>query len=134
MMVNNCIMSGADVIAAERPGLAPEIAELEFLIAHHAWVWRPASLVFAGKIIDNESLELVRLINNVVRNPKRVRHAPGVGNGLRSATFVFRARDAILRPDLHGHADDIVALLAQQIARDAGVHSTAHTKKDALFV
>ena len=127
-------MPGGDIIAAERLGLAPEITELEFLIAHHAWVRRPASLVFAGKIIDNESLKLVRLINNVVRNPKRVRHAAGVGYRLRPAAFVFRARDAILRPDLHGHADDIIALLAQQIARDAGVHPTAHAEQNPLFV
>src|SRR5205809_2912129 len=133
-MVNNRIMPGRDIIAAERLCFTPEVAELEFLIAHHAWVWRPASLVFAGKIIDNESLELVRLINNVMGNPKRVRHAAGVGYRLRPATFVFRARDAILRPDLHGNADDVVALLAQQIARDAGVYSTAHAEKHSLSI
>src|SRR5205807_9198913 len=37
-MFNNGIMAGRDVIAAECPGFAPEIAELEFLIAHHTRV------------------------------------------------------------------------------------------------
>src|SRR5207249_8025985 len=99
-------MPSGDVTAAERSGLAPKIAELEFLIAHHAWVRRPAGLVFAGKIIDHEPLELVRFINNVMRNAKRMCNAARIGHGLRPATFVFRARDAILRPDLHGDTDD----------------------------
>ena len=55
-----------------------------------------------------------------------------IGHRLWPATFVLRARDAILRPDFHGHADDVVALFAQQIAGDAGVHSTAHAKENAL--
>src|SRR5438477_2322243 len=112
MVVNNGIMPGGDIIAAERLGLAPGIAELEFLIAHHAWVRRPAGLVFAGKIIDHESLELVRFINNVMRNAKRMRHASRIGDRLWPATFVFRARDAILRPDLHRHTNYLVAFFA----------------------
>ena len=49
-----------------------------------------------------------------------------VRDRLRAATFVLCARDAILWPHFHRHADNVVALLAQQIAGDAGVHSTAH--------
>src|SRR5712691_9834308 len=53
---------------------------------------------------------------------------------LRAATFVLCARDAILRPHFHRYTDDIVALLAQQITGDAGVHSTAHAKQHAFLV
>ena len=60
-------------------------------------------------------------------DPARVR------NRLRAATFVFRPRDAILRPDFHCHPDDVVALLAQQIARDTGIDSATHAEEDALF-
>ena len=49
-----------------------------------------------------------------------------VRDRLRAATFVFRARNTILRPHFHRHADHVVALLAQQMAGHAGVHSTAH--------
>src|SRR5437773_9948241 len=57
-----------------------------------------------------------------------------IGHRLQPATFVFCARDAILRPDLHGHANDVIALFPQQIGCDAGVHSTAHAKQDSLFL
>ena len=60
--------------------------------------------------------------------------AARVRDRLRAATLVLGVRDAILWPHFHGNADDIVALLAQQIAGDAGVHSTAHAKQHAFLV
>ena len=126
------VMAGRDVIAAERLRLLPEIAELQFLVAHHAWVRGSPSLV-CWKIIDHQPLKLIGFINHVMRNTEHVRHVARVSHGLRPATFVFRARNAVLRPDFHRHADDVVALLAQQITGDAGVHSTAHPKKNALI-
>src|SRR6266436_5375083 len=127
-------MTRRDVIAAERPGFTPQIAELEFFVAHHARVRRPAGLVFAGKIINHDALELIGLVNDVMWNAERMRHAARIGDRLRSAAFVLRARDTILRPDLHRHANDFVALLAQQISGDAGVHSTAHAEQNTLTV
>src|SRR5947207_14041814 len=62
-----------------------------------------------------------------------MRDAPRVSHSLRPAAFVFRARDAILRPDFHGYTDDVVPPLAQQITRDAGIDAAAHAEKDALF-
>src|SRR5437899_4641505 len=133
-MFNNGIMAGRDVIAAECPGFAPEIAELEFLIAHHTRVRRPTSLIFAGKIINYDALELIGLVHNIMRDPERMRHAARISDRLRPAAFVLRTRDTILRPHLHSHANDVVALFAQQISCDAGVHPTAHAKENALFV
>ena len=60
-----------------------------------------------------------------------MRNRARVGDGLRAATLVLGARDTILRPHFHRHTDDIVALFAQQIAGDAGVHATAHAKQHA---
>ena len=66
-MLDDRVMAGGDVIAAERLGFVPKIAELQFLVAHHAGVRRPTGLVFAGKIIDHEALELVGLVDHVMR-------------------------------------------------------------------
>ena len=63
-----------------------------------------------------------------------MRNAARVRDGLRAAAFVLGPRDAVLRPDLHRHADDVVALLAQQIAGDAGIDAAAHAEQDALFL
>jgi len=62
-----------------------------------------------------------------------MRHAPCIRDSLRTAAFVLGARNAILRPNLHRHADDVVALLAQQVAGDAGIDTTAHAEENALF-
>src|SRR5438132_4112946 len=40
-MFNNGIMAGRDVIAADCRGFAPDVAELEFLVARHSRVRRP---------------------------------------------------------------------------------------------
>src|SRR6185369_16566346 len=62
-----------------------------------------------------------------------MRDAPRIRDRLRTAALVLRPRNAILRPDLHRHPDDVIALLAEQIARDAGVDPAAHAEQDALF-
>src|SRR5882672_4697421 len=126
-------MARSDVIAAECPGFAPEISELEFFIAHHARVRRPPCLILAGEIINHDALELIGLVNHVMWNAESMGYAARIGDRLRPAAFVLRARDTILRPDLHRDADDVVALLAQQISSDAGVHSTAHAEQKTLF-
>src|SRR5438874_11964582 len=132
-MLNNRVMAGTDVLAAKCRGFAPETAELQFLIAHHARVRRPARLVFAGEIVNHYTLELIGLVNHVMWNAERMRDAAGIGDRLRTAALILRSRDTILRPDLHRHTNDFVALLAQQISGDAGVHSTAHAKQNTLF-
>src|SRR6185369_11364781 len=128
-MLNDRIMPRSDVIAAQCPGFAPEVPELEFFVAHHARVRRPASLVFADEIINHNALELICLVNHVMRDAERMRYAARISDRLWPAAFVLRSRDTILRPDLHRHADNFITLLAQQVAGDAGVHSTAHAKK-----
>src|SRR5215831_11680131 len=132
-MFNDRIMTCSDVIAAKRPGLAPKIAELQFFIAHHTRVRRPAGLVFTGEIINHDALELVGLVHHVMWDAERMRYAARIGNRLGSAAFVLRSRDTILRPDLHRYTYDVVTLFAQQISGDAGVHSTAHAKQNTLF-
>ena len=62
-----------------------------------------------------------------------MRDVPGIRHGLRAAALIFRAREAILRPDFHSHADDVVALLAEQVAGDAGIDAATHAEEDACF-
>src|SRR2546421_8663565 len=60
-------------------------------------------------------------------------HPAGVGHSLRATTLVFRPRNTILRPDLHGNANDVVSLFAQEITRHAGIDSAAHPEQNAFF-
>ena len=67
-MFDDRVMSGCDVIAAERFGFPPKISKLQFLVAHHARIWRATGLIFAGEIIDHGALELIGFIDHVVGN------------------------------------------------------------------
>jgi len=124
-------MAGGDVIRAELTGAVNQPAKLEILIAHHARIRRAAGLVFVGKVADDVLLEFRRLINQVIRDAKRVADGAGIGNGLRAATLVLGAVHAILRPELERDADDLVALLEQQRCRGGGVHPSAHAADHA---
>src|SRR3954452_19626128 len=126
-------MTRRDVIAAERRRFSPEIPELELFIAHYAWVRRPTGLVLAGEVINHDAFKLICFIDNVMRETERMRDAARIGYGLGTAAFVLRAGDAVLRPDLHRHADHVVALFPQQISSDAGIHSATHAKQDTRF-
>src|SRR4029453_10577958 len=101
------------VITAQCYRFAPEIAELELFVAHHAWIRRSSGLVLTREVIDHQSLELIGLVDHVMWNPQRMSNCSCIGYCLRTATFVLRARDAILWPDFHGHTNDVVALLTQ---------------------
>ena len=93
---------------------------------------RPAR-VLAGKIIDDKPLKLVGFVHNVVRHPQLVGHAARVRNGRRTAAFVLGAGNAVLRPDLHGYADDVKALLLEQVGSHTRIHPAAHAQKNALI-
>ena len=124
-------MAGRDMGRSEGAGLGQQIAELELFVAHYAGIRRAAGAIFAGEIIDHHLLELVRLIDHVMGNAERMRDAAGIGHGLGAATFVLRAGDAILRPDLHGHTDHVVPLFLEQVSRDGRIDAAAHAEQDA---
>src|ERR1041385_6948546 len=108
-------------------------AELKILVAHNARVRRASSFVLLCEVLNDLSLELLRFINEIIRNAELVTHGAGVRNGLRSAAFVFRARDAVLRPEFERDADHIVTLFEQQRWGSGGIHSTTHAHNYACF-
>ena len=67
-MFDDRVMAGRDVIAPERLRFAPKVAELQFLVAHHTRIRRPARLILAREIIDHRSLELIGFVDYVMRN------------------------------------------------------------------
>src|SRR5256885_15746107 len=134
VMFNDRVVSGRDIVTCEPLCFFPKISEFQFLVAHHTWIRRATSLVFAGKIIDHEFFELIRFIDHVMWDTESMGNSTRVRHSLWPAAFILRPRNTVLRPHFHRHPDDVVALLAQQITSDAGIDSTAHAKKHALFV
>src|SRR5881409_160997 len=95
VMFNDGVMPRCDVVATQSRRFAPKITELDLLIAHHTRIWCAAGPVFAGEIINDQPLELVGLVNDVMRNAKGMRYTTRISDRLWPAAFVFRARDTI---------------------------------------
>src|SRR3974390_2405767 len=102
-------------------------------MAHDTRVGGSAGLVLIGKILDNAGMKLRRLIDEVIRDSQFVANGPGITHRLRSTAFVFGPGNAILRPELQGDPDDLVALLQQKRSRSGGIYATAHTDHYACF-
>ena len=131
VMLDDRVVPRGDVVRAERLRLAPQVAKFHLLVAHHARVRRAPVFVLVGEIVDDQPLEVFPLVDDVMRHAQRVRHAPRIGDRLRPAALILRPRDAVLRPHLHRHADDLVALLLQQPRRHAGIHAPTHAHDHA---
>jgi hypothetical protein len=110
-MINDGVVAGGDEVSAKRAGFRPEIAEFEVLIAHHAGIRSATKTILAGKIVDDDFFKVIGLIDDVVGNSKAVSDTASIGNGRGATAFVFRAGDAILRPNLHRDSDDVPAIL-----------------------
>jgi len=110
-MINDGVVASGDKVGAERAGLRAKIAEFEVLIAHHAGIRSATKSILAGKIVDDDFFKVIGLINDVMGNAKAMSHAASIGNGRGATAFVFRAGDAILRPNLHRDSDDFPAIL-----------------------
>ena len=126
------VVAGGDEGCAEAACLAPEVAEFEFLVAHHARVGRAPGLVLGGEVIDDLRLEIGGLLDDVMRDAEGMGDAAGIRDGGGAAAFILRAGDAVLRPDFHGHADDVVALLLEEMGGDGGIDAAGHADDDAL--
>src|SRR5205809_7757580 len=97
-MLDDRVMAGRDIVATQCRCFAPEIAELDLFVAHHAWIRRSAGLVLAREIIDTESLELIGFVNDLMRNAQRERNGTRISHRLRPPIFVLSAHNAILWP------------------------------------
>src|ERR1700722_11446591 len=92
-------MTGGNVIRPELISPVDEPAEFKVLVAHHARIRSATGLVLVGEVLNDVLLKFRRLINQVVGNIEFVANRPGIGDRLGTATFVFGAVDAILRPE-----------------------------------
>jgi len=105
--------------------------EFQILVAHHARVRRATGFVFVREILNDLGLKLRRLVDEIIGDTQLIAHRPGIADRLRSAALILGARDAILRPEFQGDADDVVTLFKQKRGRSGGVHSTAHATDHA---
>src|SRR5258708_19905439 len=76
VVFNDRVMPRCDIVATQSGCFAPEVAKLDLLVAQHTRIWRSASLVFAGEIINNQPLKLPALIHHVLYHSPDILHPP----------------------------------------------------------
>ena len=133
VLFDNGVVARGDALRAQRVRLVPEVAKLDLLVANDARVRRAPRAVFGGEVVDHRFLEIERFVDDIMRDAEGVGDGAGIGDRRGAAAGVFGLRDAILKPDLHRHADDIVALLFEQVSRDGRIDAAAHADDDARF-
>src|SRR6266513_1605442 len=117
------------------PRARQERAELQVAVAGNAGHGGPSAAVLVGEAGDDRALERVLHVEEIVRNAQPPGDVAGIVHGLRSAAApeaLRRVRRLGPRPDAHGDADDVVALLHEQGRGDGGIDTPAHSHNDAL--
>src|ERR1035437_3754268 len=100
----------------------------------------------SGKILRDERthhvfFEAVLLVDDVIRNAKRLGHAACIVNVVDGAAAPLHGlghalvtSQSALVPQLKRESDDVVALLAQQCGDGGGVHSSRHGHGDGVIL
>ena len=128
VVLDDRVMPGGDEVGSEGLGLRAEFAEFQMLVAHHAGIRSPAEAVFAGEIVDDDFFEVIGFVHDIVGDAEFVGDPARIRDGGGTAAFVLGARDAVLRPHFHRHADDLPSVALKQRRRDAGIHAAAHSE------
>jgi len=124
------VVAGGDEAGAEAAGFAPEVAELELLVAHDARVGGAPALVLAGKVLDDLGLEVAGLLDHVMGMPRvwATARASAMAEG---PQHLSSAREMQSWADFHRHADDVVALLLEEMGGYGGIDAAGHADDDA---
>ena len=84
--------------------------------------------VFGAKVVDDVGLELLLDVENVMRDSQTLAHPPGIFHVVQgTASLVMGGQVGLVQAvELHGHADHVIPLAAQQQGCDRRIHPAAH--------
>ncbi|MCY1536261.1 hypothetical protein D9M68_717090 [compost metagenome] len=125
------IMAGGQHVGAEVARHFHQVDELDRLVAGNARHRRFALLIGIGKGRDHALLEALFIVEHVMGNTQRRRHAARVVDILASATGTLAVRRFAMIVKLQGNADDVIALTGQQARHDRRIHATGHRDNNA---
>jgi hypothetical protein len=118
-----------DLLGAQAHGVVQEGLELDLGVAQDVRVGRAAGLVFAQELGEDAVFVVGGEVDVFDLDADHVGHRGGVdkinvGGAELAVVVIF--------PVLHEDADDLVALLLEQVRCHRGVHASAQTHNDPL--
>ncbi len=125
------VVAGRDGLAAHRARAVPERRELDLRVARRARDGCLTRQVRADERAHHVAPELLLEVQDVVADPERPRDPPGVAEIIERAAAPGAAGLGRVVPELHGEADDLVALLLEEERGDRGVDASGHGHGDA---
>ena len=125
------VVAGGNFLGAQAHGVVQKSLELDFGVAQDVGVGRAAGLVFAQELGEHAVFVVGGKVDMLDLDAQHVGHGGGIDK-----VDVGRAELAVvvIFPVLHEDADDLVALLLEQVRRHGRVHPAAEPDHDALFV
>ena len=125
------VMPRGDPFRPQLVGLAQQRAEFHMLVAQDARVRRAARLVLPDERVDHLPAEFVPQVEDVVRDPQGVAHAPGVVQVVqRAARPLAIPRHGRIVVEVHRDADDLPPVPLQEQRRHGGVDPPAHRRQN----
>ena len=99
------VMPGCDTIRADAGSLIHQVVKLDVVVAENTGARCFALQITSNERTNNRILEIVLEVQNIERNLQVHGHTPGIPQ------IVQGAASAVIFPQLHGKADDLLALL-----------------------
>ncbi len=126
------VVARGDEIGLQLLAVAPQLAELQPVVAHYARIGRAPQQIFVGEVID-DAIKLALKVEGIERDIEAVGDTTGVAGIDGAATAFLVVGAAILRSvdaGAHEQTDDLVALPAQQVRRHRAIDAAAHRQND----
>ena len=120
------VVAGRQHLGAELARGRQQVAELDRLVALHAWHRRLARHVALGEAVDHHFLEAALVVEHVVRDADALGDAARVVDVLAGAAGALAVGGGAVIVKLQGHADDVVALGLEQRGGDRGIDPARH--------
>jgi hypothetical protein len=124
------VVAGGDFLGAQAHRVVQKGLELDFGIAQDVGVGRAARLVFAQKLGEHAVLVVGRKVDMLDLNADHVRHGGGIYK-IDVGGAVFGV--VVILPVFHEDADDLVALLFEQVRGYGRIDAAAQAHHHSLF-
>ena len=117
-----------DIVRANLQAALKKRLPFHIAVAGDAGVRRAPCQIFRRKIVNDRFFEIRLKIHHIIGNAQLRRHPSGVVHGGKAAaaSVLLLLLLCLILPDLHGHPDDLIALLQKEPGRHRRIHAAGH--------